>query len=72
MSAMVSKIYHMDARSQSGEPGIVVRLLTVFEAAGFVKLVKPNDMVAIKTHCGERNKTAYLRPVYARTLVACT
>ena len=29
---------------------------------------KRGDLVAIKVHCGEWDNTAYLRPVYARTL----
>ena len=66
--AMVSKVYHMNARSQSGETSMVAKMLTVFEEAGFDSLIKPNDVVAIKTHCGEWNNTAYLRPVYARAL----
>jgi uncharacterized Fe-S center protein len=43
-------------------------MLEVFDAAGLDKLIKPYDTVAIKTHCGEWNNTAYLRPVYARAL----
>ena len=66
---MDSKVYYMDPRGQSSETGMVAKLLTVFEAAGFDKLIKPNDVVAIKTHCGEWNNTGYLRPVYARALV---
>jgi uncharacterized Fe-S center protein len=44
-------------------------MVTVFEAAGFAEMISPGDTVAIKLHCGEWNNTAYLRPVYARTLV---
>lgn len=65
---MASKVYYMDARSTSLETGLVPKLLTVFEAAGFDRLIKRNDMVAIKLHCGEWNNTSYLRPVYARAL----
>ncbi len=67
--AMTSKVYYMNARSSSLETGLVPKMLTVFEAAGFDNLIKPNDVVAIKTHCGEWNNTGYLRPVYARALV---
>jgi uncharacterized Fe-S center protein len=59
----------MNARSASLETGLVSKLLAVFDAAGFDKLIKPKDVVAIKTHCGEWNNTGYLRPVYARALV---
>ena len=58
----------MDARSNSPQTSMVAKLVTVFEAAGFDSLIKPGDVVAIKTHCGEWNNTAYLRPIYARTL----
>ena len=65
---MASKVYFMDGRSHSLQTGLVPKMLTVFEAAGFDSLIKPGDMVAIKLHCGEWNNTAYLRPVYARAL----
>lgn len=66
---MASTVYYMNARSASLETGLVSKLLAVFDAAGFDKLIKPKDVVAIKTHCGEWNNTGYLRPVYARALV---
>ena len=66
---MAPKVYYMDARSGSPQTSMVAKLVTVFEAAGFDSLIKPGDVVAIKLHCGEWNNTAYLRPVYARTLV---
>ncbi len=65
---MTSKVYYMNARSASLETGLVAKLLAVFDAAGFDKLIKPKDVVAIKLHCGEWNNTSYLRPVYARAL----
>jgi len=43
-------------------------MLEAFEAAGFAEMIRPNDTVAIKIHCGEWNNTAYLRPVYPRAL----
>ncbi len=58
----------MDARSTTPESSMVSKMLTVFEAAGFDRLIKPRDVVAIKLHCGEWNSTAYLRPVYARAI----
>ena len=65
---MASKIYFMDARSNSPQTSLVTKMITVFEAAGFEKLIKPGNTVAIKLHCGEWNNTAYLRPVYARAI----
>jgi len=65
---MGSKVYFMDGQSISPQTGLVAKTATVFEAAGLEALIKPGDTVAIKLHCGEWNNTAYLRPVYARTL----
>jgi uncharacterized Fe-S center protein len=67
---MPSKVYSMgaDGRSHSSATGLVQQMVTVFEAAGFADMIQPGDTVAIKLHCGEWNNTAYLRPVYARTL----
>ena len=65
---MVSKVYFMDARSFSSQTSLIAKMIAVFDAASFAKLVKPGDVVAIKLHCGEWNNTAYLRPVYARTI----
>ncbi len=63
---MGSKVWTMDRRSLSPDTGFVPQTGTLFDAAGFDKLIKPGDVVAIKIHCGEWNNTAYLRPVYAR------
>jgi uncharacterized Fe-S center protein len=67
---MPSLVYSMgtDGRSHSSATGLVQQMLSVFEAAGFAEMIQPGDTVAIKLHCGEWNNTAYLRPVYARTL----
>lgn len=63
-----SQVYYMDAHSKSTETSLVAKMLTVFDAASLDKMVKPNDIVAIKIHCGEWNNSAYLRPLYARAL----
>ena len=63
-----SEVFYMDAHSESTETSLVAKMLTVFDAAGLDEMIRPNDMVAIKVHCGEWNNTAYLRPVYARAL----
>ena len=63
-----SKVYYMDAHSESTETSLAAKMVTVFDAAGLDEIVEPNDIVAIKVHCGEWNNSAYLRPLYARTL----
>jgi uncharacterized Fe-S center protein len=63
-----SSVYYMDAHSENTETSLVAKMLTVFDAAKLDEMVQPNDVVAIKIHCGEWNNSAYLRPVYARAL----
>ena len=65
---MASKVYYMDARSNSVQTSMVAKMLSVFDEAGFNELIGKNDVVAIKLHCGEWNNSSYLRPVYARAL----
>ena len=65
---MASKVWFMGNRSYSPATSYVAYMLEVFDAANFQEMIKPNDVVAIKLHCGEWNNTAYLRPVYARVL----
>jgi len=62
------QVYYRPARSYSQDTGLVADLLAVFDAAGFPDMIHRHDVVAIKLHCGEWDNTAYLRPVYARTL----
>ena len=38
---MVSKVYFMDARSNSPQTSLVAKMLAVFDAASFEKLIKP-------------------------------
>tara|TARA_B100001123_G_scaffold186130_1_gene212928 strand:- start:4094 stop:5464 length:1371 start_codon:yes stop_codon:yes gene_type:complete len=66
---MASKVWTMDKRSLSPNTGFVPQVETLFDVAGFEKLIKPGDNVAVKIHCGEYNNTAYLRPVYVRAIV---
>lgn len=61
-------VYYRPARAYSQDTGLVADLLAVFDAAGFPDMIRPRDVVAIKVHCGEWDNTAYLRPVFARTL----
>lgn len=65
---MAAEVWYAGKRSSSPNTSYVVSMLEVFEAAGFGRMIKPCDKVAIKIHCGEWNNTGYLRPVYARAL----
>lgn len=48
----MAKVYFMDDRSQSNQTSLVAKMLTLFDAAGFGDMIKPNDVVAIKLHMG--------------------
>lgn len=65
----MAKVYFMNDRSSSIQTSLVAKMLTLFDAAEFGKMISPGDVVAIKLHMGEFNNTAYLRPVYVRALV---
>lgn len=65
---MTSKVWYTGDRNSSAGVSYVAMMLAAFDAAGFSQMITPQDTVAIKTHCGEWNNTAYLRPVYARAL----
>ena len=62
------KVYFMDARSESPDTSLINKTVTVFEAAGFDKMINEGDVVAIKMHCGELGSSAYLRPAYVRAI----
>ena len=60
--------YFMDARSESPDTSLINKTVTVFEAAGFDKMINEGDVVAIKMHCGELGSSAYIRPAYVRAI----
>ena len=62
------KVYFMDARSESPDTSLINKTVTVFEAAGFDKMINKGDVVAIKMHCGELGSSAYIRPAYVRAI----
>jgi len=62
------KVYFMDARSESPDTSLINKTVTVFEAAGFDKMINKGDVVAIKIHCGELGSSAYIRPAYVRAI----
>ncbi len=61
-------VYFMDARSESPDTSLINKTVTVFEAAGFDKMINEGDVVAIKMHCGELGSSAYIRPAYVRAI----
>jgi len=66
---MPSKVFFGDARARKWQEGLVQKTASLFDEAGFSKLIGKGDLVAVKSHFGEINNSRYLRPVYIRQIV---
>jgi len=64
-----SKVYFAGARAQSEEANLLNKTGKLFKEAGFDKIMKEDDLVAIKLHFGEGGNTRFIRPIYARQIV---
>lgn len=66
---MSSNVYFIDFRAdvQNNFPAKLEKLL---DRAGLAGVVHDRDLAAVKLHFGEMGNTAYIRPVYLRTIVA--
>jgi len=49
--------------------GMLDKVEKLYDAAGFGEIIKPDDLVAIKLHFGERGNTGYIRPQFVRRVV---
>jgi uncharacterized protein len=65
---MASKVYFVDMRA-TVEVNLLARFTACMEKAGITKLAGPKDIVGVKLHFGEKGCTAYVKPVYVRTVV---
>jgi len=66
--AMTSEVYFIDMRSTS-ESSLIDRFAACMEQAGVVKIAGEKDLLGIKMHFGEKGCTAYLKPIYVRTVI---
>ena len=66
---MASTVYFADMRARKQDEGLLHKIRWLFDAAGFDKLIAPDDLVAVKLHFGERGNTAFIRPVFIRQIV---
>src|SRR6056297_904409 len=66
---MASKVYFANTRATGHNSSMIVKLYKLFEKAGFDEFIEEDDMTAIKLHFGEKNNTAFIRPIYIRKLV---
>jgi len=65
---LAAEVFYADLRAKSGE-NLLDKVGRLFDRAGFDALIKPNDLVAVKIHFGEKGNTAYIRPQFARKVV---
>lgn len=66
---MTSKVFFAKIDPQNKDDEIFNKLNELMDKSGFVNNLDENDIVAIKTHFGERGNTTYLNPSFARTIV---
>ncbi len=66
---MKSKVYFAGARAQSRETSLLNKIGKLFKEAGFDKIMRRDDLVAIKLHFGERGNTRFIGPIYVRQIV---
>jgi len=66
---MSSKVYFANTRSTGHNSSMINKLYKLFKKANFEDLIDEEDMTAIKLHFGEKNNTAFIRPIYIRKLV---
>jgi uncharacterized Fe-S center protein len=67
--AEMSKVYMMDMHG-GAHRGFTRKLSELFEAAGLDGVVAAKDLVAIKTHFGERGSTAFVPSFMLRQIVS--
>jgi uncharacterized Fe-S center protein len=66
---MSSDVYFIDFRADV-QNNLLAKLEQVADRAGLANVIHPRDLVAVKLHFGELGNTAYIRPIYLRTIVA--
>ncbi|RLB07866.1 MAG: 4Fe-4S ferredoxin [Deltaproteobacteria bacterium] len=64
---MASKVYFADLRAEV-KRGLLDKIGELLDRVELPKRIKPNGMVAIKLHFGERGNTAYVRPIFLRRI----
>jgi hypothetical protein len=61
-----SSVFFTDLRARKKSQ--LDKVNQLFKAAGFADLIKPNELVALKVHFGERGSTAFIPPLFIRRL----
>ncbi len=64
----MERVYFTDLRT-TPKRNMLHKVIELMNKAGIDSKIRQNDTVAIKLHFGEMGNTAYLRPVFLRTIV---
>lgn len=64
-----SQVYFVNLRSSRSSESILLKVARLFRRAGLDSAIGEDDLVAVKLHFGETGNTAFIRPIYARTVV---
>lgn len=65
---LTSDVYFSNMRTRSGR-NLLDKVSTLYDRAGFGKLIEKGDFVAIKIHVGEPGNLAYIQPPVVRVIV---
>lgn len=66
---MASKVYFVNLRARTDKSNKISKIRNLFDRAGLNKLIKANDLTAIKLHFGERGSDSFISPVFVRQVV---
>ena len=65
---MKEKVYFIPVDKQVDDAAACARLMKLITSKNMLGFIAEKDMVAIKTHFGEGNKTGHVRPMYLKML----
>lgn len=65
----MAKVYMMDMRGKA-QHGLIRKLSQLFKEAGLPGVIEEKDLVAIKTHFGERGNTGFVPSFFLRQVVS--
>jgi uncharacterized Fe-S center protein len=66
---MASKVFFSPAEATKLQETLHERAKRVFDAAGLADVFRRGDLVAVKTHLGEKGGYRFLRPQFIRVIV---
>ena len=66
---MPATVYYADMHSRSHEDSKIAKVARLCDAVGLKKVIKKNDLTAIKLHFGEYGNDTHLNPTLVRQVV---